>query len=385
MILHIDMDAFYASVEQLDNPWLRGQCVIVGGTSNRGVVSAASYEARKFGVHSAMPIFQARQKCPQGIFIPPRIERYREVSQKVMAILSEFTPRLEVVSIDEAYMDLAGCERLHGVPEKVAQTIKRKIKDSLGLTCSVGVAPVKFLAKVASDMDKPDGLTIIRPEDMPSFIVSLPIQTIPGVGKKTFPHLASMGIKTLGDIQKFPEKMLLNRLGNLGARLIELASGRDHSAVTPYAPPKSISSERTLAEDTDNIELLKSYLLKQAEEVARQLRKANVKAGTVTLKLKHADFKQVTRSKTIVNPTQSSKTLYRHAARLLDDYRLAGKIRLIGVGTSGFKSAGLPVQLDLFDRDNASDKSWSKVDRTLETIAKKFGKDAVKRASLSDD
>jgi DNA polymerase-4 len=385
MILHIDMDAFYASVEQLDNPWLRGQCVIVGGTSNRGVVSAASYEARKFGVHSAMPIFQAREKCPQGIFIPPRMERYREVSQKVMAILSEFTPQLEVVSIDEAYMDLAGCQRLHGDPEKMALTIKRKIKDKLGLTCSVGVAPVKFLAKVASDMDKPDGLTIIPPEDLPSFIAALPIQTIPGVGKKTFPHLAAMGIKTLGDIQKFPEKMLLNRLGKLGAHLIELSSGRDPSEVTPYAPPKSISSECTLAEDTDNIELLKTYLLKQAEEVARQLRKVNVKAGTVTLKLKHADFKQVTRSKTIVNPTQSSKTLYRQAVRLLDDYRLSGKIRLIGVGTSGLKSAGLPVQLDLFDRDTASDKSWSKVDRTLETITKKFGKDAIKRASLSDD
>ena len=241
MILHIDMDAFYAAVEQFGNPWLRGKCVIVGGTSNRGVVSAASYEARRFGVHSAMPIFQAR------------------------------------------------------------------------------------------------------------------------------------------------EKMLRDRLGKLGTRLIELSSGRDHSTVTPYAPPKSVSSERTLAEDTDDLDLLKCHLLKQAEEVARQLRKADVRAGTVTLKLKHADFKQVTRSKTIAIPTQSSKTLYHHAARLLDDYRLTGKIRLIGVGTSGFKPAGLPVQLDLFGKDTASDRSWSRVDRTLEIIAEKFGKDAVKRASLSDD
>ena len=385
MILHIDMDAFYASVEQLDNPWLRGKCVIVGGTSNRGVVSAASYEARRFGVHSAMPIFQAREKCPQGIFIPPRMNRYREVSQKVMTILNEFGPRVEAVSIDEAFMDLAGCERLHGDPEKMALAIKKKIKDELGLTCSVGVAPVKFLAKVASDMNKPDGLTIIRPEDMPSFIAALPVHAVSGIGKKTLPYLASLGIKTLGDIQKFPEKMLLDRLGKLGARLFELSSGRDSSTVTPYASPKSVSSERTLAEDTDDIELLKNHLLKQAEEVARQLRKANVKAGTVTLKLKHADFKQVTRSKTIAIPTQSSKTLYRHAVRLLEDYRLTGKIRLIGVGTSGFKPAGLPVQLDLFDRDTAGDKSWSKVDRTLETITKKFGKDAIKRASLSDD
>jgi len=208
---------------------------------------------------------------------------------------------------------------------------------------------------------------------------------VPGVGKKTFPYLASMGIKTLGDIQKFPEKMLLDRLGKFGARLIDLSCGRDHSAVTPCASHKSISSERTLAEDTDDVELLRTYLLKQAEEVARQLRKANVRAGTVTLKLKHADFKQVTRSKTIASPTQSSKTIYRQAVRLLDDYRLARKVRLIGVGTAGFKSAGLPVQLDLFDRDHECDESWTKVDRTLEIIAEKFGKDAIKRASLADD
>ena len=385
MILHIDMDAFYASVEQLDNPWLRGKCVIVGGTSNRGVVSAASYEARRFGVRSAMPIFQARQKCPHGIFIPPRMERYREISRRVMGILREFTPQVEVVSIDEAYLDLAGSELLHGDPEKVARTIKASVKDNLGLTCSAGLAPVKFLAKVASDMNKPDGLTIIRPEDVRPFIDSLPIQTVPGIGKKTLPHLTSMGIKTLGDTQKFPAKMLLDRLGKLGSRLIELSSGRDHSYVTPYTPHKSISSEQTLSEDTDNVDLLKTYLLKQAEEIARQLRKSNVKAGTVTLKLKNADFKQVTRSKTIPNPTQSSKTIYGHAIRLLDNYPLTAKVRLIGIGTSGFKPAASPVQLDLFDRDGANDKSWSKLDRTLETIAEKFGRDAVRRASLSED
>ncbi len=384
MILHIDMDAFYASVEQLDNPWLKGKCVIVGGTSNRGVVSASSYEARRFGVRSAMPIFQARQKCPEGVFIPPRIERYKEVSKKIMAILREFSPQVEVVSIDEAYMDISGGQRLHGGPEMVAMDIKNKIKEKLGLTCSVGVAPGKFLAKVASDMDKPDGLTIIWPQQVNQFIETLAVQKVSGVGKKTFLQLESMGIKTLGDVKKFPEKMLLDRLGKFGQRLIELASGRDHSTVTPWSPHKSISSERTLGEDTDDKKLLNKYLLKQSEEIARQLRKANVKAKTITLKLKHADFKQFTRSKTIDTPTQSSETIYRYAVRLLDDYRLTQKIRLIGVGTSGFKSTDRPVQLNLFDRVKESDQTWEKVDRTVETITKKFGRDAIKRGTLSE-
>jgi DNA polymerase-4 len=385
MILHIDMDAFYASVEQLDNPWLRGKCVLVGGTSNRGVVMASSYEARKFGVRSATPIFKAREMCPQGIFIPPRMKRYQEVSKKIMTVLREFTPAVEVVSIDEAYLDISGSKRLHGDPEKVAMAIKKEIKETLQLTCSVGVAPGKFLAKVASDLDKPDGLIIIWPNDVQRFIAALPIQKVPGVGKKTFQQVESMGIKTLGDIKRFPEKLLLERLGKFGTRLIELSSGMDHSEVTPDAPNKSVSSERTLAEDTRDKKLLNTYLLKQAEEVARQLRKANVQAKTITLKLKHADFKQVTRSKTVASPTQSSKTIYRHAAQLLEEYRLVRKVRLVGVGTSGFKSSGIAVQLDLFDRRNESDSSWTKVDRTLETITQKFGKDAIKRASLSEE
>ena len=384
MILHIDMDAFYASVEQLDNPWLKGKCVIVGGTSNRGVVSASSYEARRFGVRSAMPIFQARQKCPDGVFVPPRMERYKEVSKKIMAILREFSPQVEVVSIDEAYMDVSGSQRLHGDPETVAMNIKNEIKKKLGLACSVGVAPGKFLAKVASDMDKPDGLTIIPPQEVHQFIESLPVQKVPGVGKKTFLQLESMGIKTLGDVNKFPDKMLLDRLGKFGHRLIELASGKDHSTVTPWSPHKSVSSERTLGEDTRDKKLLHKYLLKQSVEVARQLRKANFRARTITLKLKHADFKQFTRSKTISTPTRSSETIYQHAASLLDNYELTQKIRLIGVGTSGFKSAGQPVQLDLFDRVKKSDQTWEKVDRTLESITNKFGRDAIKRGTLNE-
>lgn len=384
MILHIDMDAFYASVEQLDNPWLRGKCVIVGGTSSRGVVSAASYEARKYGVRSAMPIFQARQRCPDGIFIPTRMVRYKEMSKKIMAILRDFSPQIEVVSIDEAYMDISGSRRLQGDPEKVAVDIKNKIKTSLGLTCSVGMAPGKFLAKVASDMDKPDGLTIIWPQDVTHFIRRLPVQKVPGVGRKTYSQLESMGIKTLGDVQKFPEKIILDCLGKFGHRLIDLSSGIDHSKVTPWSPHKSISSERTLPEDTRDVKVLHKYLLQQSEEVARQLRKAGFRARTITLKIKHADFKQFTRSKTIHIPTRSSETIYRYAAELLENYPLTQQIRLIGVGTSGFTSASLPVQLNLFDRIEQNDKTWEKVDRTVESIAQKFGREAIRRGTLKE-
>ena len=384
MILHIDMDAFYASVEQLDNPWLEGKCVIVGGTSNRGVVSAANYEARKYGVHSAMPIFQAKQKCPDGIFIPPRMERYKEISRKIMALLREFTPLVEVVSIDEAYLDIHASTLLHGDPEDIAIQIKQKIKETVNLTCSVGVAPVKFLAKIASDMDKPDGLTVILADDVPRFIDALPIQKVPGVGKKTFRQLDLMGIKTLGDINRFPQKTLLDRLGKFGKRLIELSAGSDRSKVTPYSQHKSISSEHTLSHNTDDKNILKGYLLKQAEDVAKHMRKASVRGRTITLKLKQADFKQVTRSTTISNPTQSSKTIFKQAAQLLDAYKMTQKIRLIGVGASGFTSADTPVQLDLFDRTTYTGKNWEKVDRTVENISKKFGRDAIKRATLRD-
>jgi len=378
------MDAFYASVEQLDNPWLEGKCVIVGGTSNRGVVSAANYEARKYGVHSAMPIFQAKQKCPDGIFIPPRMERYKEISRKIMALLREFTPLVEVVSIDEAYLDIHASTLLHGDPEDIAIQIKQKIKETVNLTCSVGVAPVKFLAKIASDMDKPDGLTVILADDVPRFIDALPIQKVPGVGKKTFRQLDLMGIKTLGDINRFPQKTLLDRLGKFGKQLIELSAGSDRSKVTPYSQHKSISSEHTLSHNTDDKNILKGYLLKQAEDVAKHMRKASVRGRTITLKLKQADFKQVTRSTTISNPTQSSKTIFKQAAQLLDAYKMTQKIRLIGVGASGFTSADTPVQLDLFDRTTYTGKNWEKVDRTVENISKKFGRDAIKRATLRD-
>jgi len=385
MILHIDMDAFYASVEQLDQPRLKGHCVIVGGTSGRGVVSAASYEARAFGVRSAMPIFQARRLCPQGVFVSPRMDRYRQVSREVMDLLQEFSPLVEPVSIDEAFIDLAGTERLHGPPDVLARTIKKKIRHTLHLTCSIGVAPNRFLAKIASDFQKPDGLTVISPEQVREFIDQLPITQVPGVGPKTHAKVEQLGVRFLGDIRKFSESALESLFGSYGRRLLALAGGIDPTPVAPHSPAKSVSSECTLEEDTRETSALTRCLLEQADEVAAGLRKEGVKARTVVLKIKHADFKLFTRRTTFTPPTQSSKVLYRQALRLLEEYRLTQKVRLIGLGASGFVPAGAPRQQELFARMEAPQEGWEKIDQTLETIKSKFGEKVIQRATLKED
>jgi DNA polymerase-4 len=380
MIIHIDMDAFFASVEVLDNPDLKGRCVVVGGRSKRGVVAAASYEARKFGIHSAMPMFQARQRCKELVIVPPRRRRYKEISAKVMAIFKEYTPLVEPVSIDEAFMDVSACRRLWGSSEEIGQDLKRRVLTEVHLTCSVGIAPNKFLAKIASDMDKPDGLTVIRPEHVAAFVDTLPIGKVPGVGRATQGVLDSLGIRTLGDVNAHPEETLVRRLGKYGRRLASLARGCDPSPVNPHAPAKSVSSELTLPENTADREVLARYLLQQSEDVARQLRKHAVRAKTITLKVKHDDFKQATRSRTLPRPVRSSQTIYREACRLLDAYRLTGKLRLIGVGGSGLVAENLPSQIGLFEKEDAEQDRWEKVDAALESIRVKYGKEVVKKA-----
>ncbi len=382
MILHIDMDAFYASVEQLDHPDLKGKCVIVGGSAKRGVVSAASYEARKLGVHSAMPIYQAKEKCPDGIFLTPRMARYSEVSKQIMSHLEKYSPLVEQISIDEAYMDIGGSGRLLGEPIDIAMDIKKTIKESVHLTCSVGIASTKFLAKIASDMDKPDGLYMIPPGDTESFIKTLPIQKVPGVGKKTLKKLDRMGIRTLGQVKDFPEKMLNKQLGKFGRRLAALSAGIDQSPVIPSAARSSVSSETTLPSNTGDRHLLNEYLLMQSEDVGRQLRRLNTKAKTITLKLKHSDFKQFTRSTTLATPTHTTEILYSESRKLLEAYRITSNIRLIGIGVSNLSAEAKPVQMDLFDDLSKKEGDWEKVDRAMDEVVKKFGKDAVKRAIL---
>jgi DNA polymerase-4 len=385
MIIHVDMDAFYASVEMLDNPQLKGRCVIVGGTSNRGVVSAASYEARKYGVHSAMPVFQAKRLCPQGVFIPPRMSRYKTVSRSIMAILKTFSPLVEIVSIDEAYLDMQGSPQNMGTSRKIASTIKKKIHTQTGLTCSVGMAPVRFLAKIASDMEKPDGLTIIYPAEVPDFIDRLLIQKVPGIGKKSTQTLHRLGIHYLGDIRHYPREMLEKRLGKWGRRLINLSLGIDTTPVSPHRAHKSVSAEQTLATNTMDIHYLKQIMLQQSQRVSKQLRKMDVRAKVIILKLKHDDFKQITRRTTIFVPTQSTETIFQEAVKLLEQYQLTQKVRLVGVGASGFISSSQPVQMDIFDAAPRRNRNWEKIDQALDHISQKFGKKLVDRASLSLD
>lgn len=384
MILHMDMDAFFASVEQLDAPELRGKCIIVGGRSNRGVVTSASYEARAFGIHAAMPMYQAREKCPGAIIVPGRMARYRDVSKQIMTLLEAFSPLVEPVSIDEAYVDITGCETLHGTPKEIGISIKERMRDRIGLSCSVGIAPNKFLAKIASDMDKPDGLTLIEPDEAMAFIRTLPIGKVPGVGKVMQKQLTLIGIRTLGDTLKIPEKALLNALGKFAHRLIALSRNIDMSAVTPSRAAKSVSSEITLGQDTADRKLLNHYLLRQSERVGRQLRKSHVRAKTVTLKIKHEDFRRATRSMTLTEPTDSSEVVYKAACRLMTAYVITKTIRLIGVGASGLVSADIPEQMDLFSPEEKEARNWAKVDEAMDAIVDRFGRGAISKAALQD-
>jgi DNA polymerase IV len=383
IILHLDMDAFFASVEQLDDPSLRGKCVVVGGASQRGVVAAASYEARKYGIGSAMPIFQARQKCRSLLIVPPRRKRYTELSRRIMALLRDFSPLVEPISIDEAFVDITGCRRLYGAPDRIAQAMKDRIFHEVGLTCSVGVAPVKFLAKIASDLDKPNGLTVISSEQMPGFIDQLAIGKVPGVGRQAGRILSSLGINTLGQVRQCPENLLIKKLGKFGHRLMELARGVDESPVSTHSEAKSISTETTLNQNTYDRDLLSGYLLSQSQSVARQLRCKKVCSRTITLKIKTADFKLHSRSRTLSRPVQSAEQIYQVALDLFHGFSLTQAVRLIGVGAGVLQSESTPVQAELFtDGQQVRDRKWEKVDRAMDAVVERFGDLAVTRGKL---
>lgn len=396
-IMHMDMDAFYASVEQLDHPEWRGRPVIVGG-EERGVVSAASYEARKFGVHSAMPVFQARKLCPHAVFTRGSRTRYAEISAQIMNILNGYSPLVEQASIDEAYLDASGLERLFGPVEKLGRLIKDSVKEQTGLTCSIGIAPVKFLAKIASDMQKPDGLTIIRHELMRDFLHTLPLSRIPGLGKKTLAKLESYGISSMGDAQSYPPEFWERTLGKTGKAFYERCHGIDPREVVPYTEPKSESAENTFARDISDLDELKTWLLRQAERVGASLRKYGYKGRTITLKVKYADFTQITRSHSLKSPTNTTSTIYEIGARLLDELNPTRSLRLIGLGVSNFgQEEDAPPQADMLTLpglkvpagkkcdalpDRVDDKKQQALDMALDMARKKFGADAVVRGRL---
>ncbi|MEW6326800.1 MAG: DNA polymerase IV [Thermodesulfobacteriota bacterium] len=375
-ILHMDMDAFFAAVEQTDNPALKGKPVIVGG-AKRGVVSTASYEAREYGVRSAMPIFEAKRRCPQGIFLPVRMERYQEVSQKVMAVLEAVSPLVEQVSIDEAFVDLTGTERLHGDATQAARKIKERIWVETSLTCSIGIAPNKFLAKIASDLKKPDGLTIVL-QEVQSFLKDLPVSRLPGIGPKSEEVLQRLGIRIVSDILRLPPGLLERKFGKYGLRLVELAWGIDDSPVVPCPPAKSMGSEDTLPEDTADINTLKKQLLSQAEEVGERLRRHGLKGRTITLKLKHSDFTLVTRSHSLKEAACATKILYDTAAMLLERYNLKMPVRLIGLAVSNF---GGGQQYSLLPGPEKEMEKLERVDYAIDRIREKLGRQIITRGS----
>ena len=378
-IIHVDMDAFYASVEQLDNPDLLGKAVIVGGDPKaRGVVSAASYEARKFGVHSAMPTSQALRLCPDAIVLPVRMERYVEFSRQIRTIFQKYTPQIEPISLDEAFLDVTGSLRLFGGAEKIGRAIKDQIKKDLHLVASVGIAPNKFLAKLASDLDKPDGFVVIAEQDIRNILDPLPVARIWGIGKVTQKALKSQGIDTIRQFRETPVEILRGIFGEQTEHVLRLAQGIDDRPVESSREAKSISSEQTFATDVADKNILLSVLLGQVEDVAHRLRMNDLEAKTITLKLRYGDFRTITRSRTFAEPTDVTSTLWEHAGQALLQWhrKSAGPLRLLGFGASGLQKAG-SGQRQLFSEPDR--ERQKRLDKAFDRIRGKFGRDALRR------
>jgi len=377
-IIHIDMDCFFAAVEVKDNPELAGKPIIVGALpGSRGVVSACSYEAREFGVHSAMPISSAVRKCPDGIFLKPRGDRYVEESENIMAIFSHYTPLVEPLSLDEAFLDVSGSHRLFGTSVEIGREIKRRIKDETGLIASVGIAPTKFVAKIASDIGKPDGFVVVNENEVFEFLMPLDVRKIWGVGKVTWKKLEKHGLKTVGDIAEFPVKQLERMFGKSGRHLHNLSHSIDSRTVNPVTERKQVSNEHTFNVDTDDMEEVERVLLALSDKVAGRLLSKGRKGKTVTLKLRDETFKTITRSHTLDRLIMSGEEIYGEARNLLQSEDLTElKIRLIGVSVSGFESGD---QTSLFE-DVSQQKN--KVEEVIADIRGRFGKGSITRASL---
>ncbi len=378
-IIHVDMDAFYASVEQRDNPELKGKPVVVGGSvKSRGVVAAASYEARRFGIHSAIPMARAVKLCPSLIVLPVRMERYAEVSVKIHAIFERFTPVIETISLDEAFLDVTGSVNIFGGAEKIAIAIKNDIKKETGLTSSVGVAPNKLLAKIASDLKKPDGLVIITEENKQEILDALPVGKLWGVGKVTEKSLHLAGIYTIGQLRKKSAEQLKNIVSDFAEQLLEFAQGVDRSEVEPYRPAKSISTEQTFETDTEDKNFLLGVLLSEVETVAQRLRDDDIKARTFTIKFRYGDFRGITRSKTLSEPDNSTAVLWQVCQNIFEQWyvRERGPLRLIGFEASQFATDDTGQMLLFGDDKNNKQK---RLDETVDKIRKRYGDDSLKR------
>ena len=377
-ILHVDMDAFYASVEQRDNPELRGKPVVVGGGSNRGVVAAASYEVRQFGVRSAMPMSEATRRCPQLIRVAPRMSHYKDVSSQIFEIFRSYTPLVEGLSLDEAFLDVTGSRALHGSGPHIAQSIKNTIREKTRLTASVGVAENKLVAKIASDLDKPNGLAIVTTENCRETLDPLPVQVIPGIGRQTLSRLHAVNIQTIADLRLAADHDLEPIFGRFTQRTRDRASGIDSRPVVSDREEKSVSAEETFDVDLSDRSRMDRELLALAETTAKRLRKSNLQAGTIQVKIRQSDFQTFTRQKSLQPPTNNTEQIYGMARELLTAWLESNpdaRIRLLGVGSSKLSPA---EQRDLFDFEG--DPAQDGVDKALDDIQDRFGAASVGRA-----
>lgn len=387
-ILHVDMDAFYASVEELEHPELRGKPLIVGGTrESRGVVAAANYVARRFGIHSAMPSAEAFRRCPELISLPPRIDEYAKISRKIREIFFRFTPLVEPLSLDEAFLDVTGCRAHAGSAVAIGREIQQTILDETGLVASVGIAPNKFLAKIASDLDKPNGFVFVNPEQISEFLDPLPVGRIWGVGKSTAKVFERLRVETIRDLRAVSCERLQQLFGRQGEHFYQLARGIDARKVVPDREAKSISHERTFPEDISEVELLRAWIIELSEQVARRLRRHQLNARTVHLKLRFGNFQTLSRSQTLDQPTNVTAVIRRIALGQLKSC-LPGKaegVRLLGVGVSHFSGKG-GVQRTLFDNTEEGEPEATVVrqqqlDQAADEIVKRFGIDSLSRGS----
>ncbi|MCK4893920.1 MAG: DNA polymerase IV [Calditrichia bacterium] len=385
IIVHVDLDAFFASVEQLLHPEWRNKPVIVGadpqGGRGRGVVSAASYEARKYGVHSAMPISQAYRLCPQGIYVVPHGNIYREYSQKFFKVLHQFSPLVEGLSIDEAFLDMSGSFSLFGNAEKMGKKIRSEIKKQIQLTASVGIAPCKSVAKIGSDFNKPDGLTIIEPGQIQDFLDPLPVTKLWGIGKQTYQLLLKMGVKTVAQLRSYPREILEKKFGKMGDHIYHMARGEDERDVTPFESVKSVSNEMTFNEDIIDSEIILKTIFGLAEKVGGRLRRSKIRGHTIHLKIRFADFKTNTRSHTLKKSTHLTEDIFSTVEALLEEFLpLESFVRLVGVGVSHLENES-GSQLSIWD---IADEKKLKMEKVMDQIQDKFGKNIIKHAeSLS--
>lgn len=373
-IVHIDMDAFFAQVEALDNPEYRGQPLIVGGrrSSMRGVVSTASYEARRYGIHSAMPIQRAVALCPHAIVIPGRMDRYEEVSKHIRKVLDDFSPVVEPLSIDEAFMDMTGCEHFYANAAAMGADLKERIRKATGLTASVGIGPNKFIAKLASDQQKPDGLVIVTAAQVDRFLLRMPVRAIWGVGPKTAARLQELRLRTVADVRACPEEELARAVGErLAKHIRELAFGRDARPVEADQEAKSIGRETTFEEDVPEGPELRGHLARLAGNVGWRLRRAGVYARTITVKIRYPDFETHTKSRTFESPFRDDDTIYNEAGRLLDEFALRKPLRLLGIYASHLQEH---KQASLFD-----DEPEDRLSEVLDELNMKLGGRVVRR------